>query len=105
MALPGPALPGEEQLSARREAFRHADLTVEELWLRYFALGGDADLVAVDAHVNGLLSLPPEQGDMVALAINERLDELVAQRRAPYSRALRHDRTVTGPLAALVHLL
>jgi hypothetical protein len=42
---------------------------------------------------------------MVALAINERLDELVSQRRAPYSRTIRQERPTTGPLAALVELL
>jgi hypothetical protein len=105
MAGPERALPEEEQGSALREAFRHADLTLEELWLRYFALGGDADLVSVDAHLEGLLSLPPAQVDMVALAINERLDELIAQHRAPYSRAIRQGRPATGPLAALVQLL
>jgi hypothetical protein len=105
MASPERALRDEEQWSALREAFRHADLTLEELWLRYFALGGDADLVTVDAHLEGLLSLPRVQADMVALAINERLDELVAQRRAPYSRAIRQGRPATGPLAALVQLL
>jgi hypothetical protein len=105
MAGPERALPEEEQGSALREAFRHADLTLEELWLRYFALGGDADLVSVDAHLEGLLSLPRPEVDMVALAINERLDELIAQRRAPYSRAIRQGRPATGPLAALVQLL
>ena len=105
MAGPERALPGEEQGSGLREAFRHADLTLEELWLRYFALGGDADLMTVDAHLEGLLPLPRAQVDMVALAINERLDELFAQRRAPYSREIRQGRPATGPLAALVQLL
>jgi hypothetical protein len=105
MARPERAPPDEEQGSALRAAFRHADLTLEELWLRYFALGGDADLVTVDAHLEGLLALPRIQADMVALAINERLDELIAQHRAPYSRAIRQGRPATGPLAALVQLL
>jgi len=42
---------------------------------------------------------------MLALAINERLDEILAQRRAPYSRAVRPGRPASGPLAALVQLL
>jgi hypothetical protein len=105
MTEPGRALPEQEQDSALREAFRHTELTVEELWLRYFALGGDADLITVDAHIAGLLSLPRTDGDMLALAINERLDELMALRRAPYSRAVRPGRPASGPLAALVQLL
>jgi hypothetical protein len=105
MAGPERALPEEGQGPSLREAFRHADLTLEELWLRYVALGGDADLVSLDAHITGLLSLPQVQGDVLALAINERLDERIAQHRAPYSRAIRHGRPATGPLSALVQLL
>jgi hypothetical protein len=105
MVRPERASSGQEQGSALREAFRHAGLTLEELWLRYFALGGEADLMTVDAHIAGLLPLPRIQYDILALAINERLDELTAQRRAPYSRAIRPGRPATGPLAALVELL
>jgi hypothetical protein len=105
MTGPERALPEEGRGSALLEAFRHADLTLEELWLRYFALGGDADLMTVDAHLEGLLPLPRADGDLIALAVNERLDELIAQRRAPYSRMIRQGRPPTGPLAALVQLV
>jgi len=94
-----------DQGSALQRAFRQADLTLEELWMRYFALGGDADLIDVDAHLAGLGPLPQTQQDMLALAVNERLDELIARHRAPYSRTLRQGRPATGPLAALVKLL
>jgi hypothetical protein len=57
---------------------------VGELWLRYFALGGEASEMEVDAYLNGALALPAIQHDMLAHAINERLDE-IAPRRAPYS--------------------
>ena len=33
-------------------AFQHAELTSNELWLRYFALGGDAGPTEVDAYLN-----------------------------------------------------
>jgi hypothetical protein len=105
MAGPYRATPAGEQGTALQQAFRHTDLSLEELWMRYFALGGDADLIAVDAHLSGLIPLPRPQGDVLALAINERLDEVLAQRRAPYSRAIRQGRPATGPLAALVELL
>lgn len=42
---------------------------------------------------------------MVAVAINERLDEQVAERRLPYSRPVHRHRRASGPLAALVALL
>ncbi|MCG5434045.1 hypothetical protein LV457_17370 [Mycobacterium sp. MYCO198283] len=66
------------------DAFAASGLTVSDLWLRYFALGGDAGLVEIDAYLNGAMSLPPLQHDMLAHAVNERLDE-IAPPRAPYS--------------------
>jgi hypothetical protein len=67
------------------EAFEAAQLTVDELWIRYFSLGGDAGRFEVDAYLNGAIAMPPMQHDMLAHAINERLDE-IAPPRAPYSR-------------------
>lgn len=67
-----------------RDAFRAADVTVDDLWLRYFGLGGEADRFEVDAYLNGALTLPAIQHDMLAHAINERLVE-IAPPRAPYS--------------------
>jgi hypothetical protein len=72
-----------------REAFDAADLTVEELWVRYFSFGGDAGQMEIDAYLNGAIAMPPMQHDMLAHAINERLDE-IAPGRAPYSDAF-HD--------------
>jgi hypothetical protein len=57
-------------------AFSHAELTVQELWLRYFALGGDAGPTEVDAYVNGLMPMAEFQHNILALAVNERLSEL-----------------------------
>ncbi|MFE2123540.1 hypothetical protein ACFW9U_23135 [Rhodococcus aetherivorans] len=68
-------------------ALRAAGLEVEELWLRYFALGGEAGRVEIEAYLNGLLPLPALQHDLLAHAINERLDEL-APPRAPYATEL-----------------
>lgn len=65
-------------------AFEAADLTIDDLWLRYFAMGGAASTFELDAYLNGALALPALQHDIVAHAINERLDE-IAPPRAPYS--------------------
>jgi hypothetical protein len=67
-----------------RDAFEAAELTVDELWIRYFSFGGDAGRFELDAYLNGAIALPPMQHDMLAHAINERLDE-IAPPRAPYS--------------------
>ena len=66
------------------EAFAGAKLTVEELWLRYFALGGDAGKMEVEAYLSGLMPLPSLQHNILAHAVNERLDEIGPPRRAPY---------------------
>lgn len=66
-----------------RSAYGHAELTVQELWLRYFALGGDAGPTEVDAYLNGLMPLSQAQHNILALAVNERLEELPPP-RAPY---------------------
>jgi hypothetical protein len=104
--MPSPEQVPADALRARlRDAFRHADLSLEQLWMRYFSLGGDADLVDVEAHLAGLVCLPDVDGDLLAVAVNERLDELRAARRVPYSRPLRPPRPTAGPLAALLQLL
>ena len=76
--------PFNEHQRKLARAFSGAKLTVEELWLRYFALGGDAGKVEIEAYLAGLMPLPPLQHNILAHAINERLDELGPPRRAPY---------------------
>jgi hypothetical protein len=68
---------------ALSRAFACSEVTVDQLWLRYFALGGDAGPTEVDAYVHGLMSFSEFQHNVLALAVNERLDEL-PQPRAPY---------------------
>ncbi|MGY1625120.1 PP2C family protein-serine/threonine phosphatase [Geodermatophilus sp. SYSU D00965] len=104
MAGPGPASPDERQ-EALRSAVELADLTLEELWTRYFALGGTADLFDLEGHLEGLTTLPESQYNVLAHTVNERLDELFTQRRVPYSAPVRRRRPASGPFAALLHLV
>ncbi|MET4134070.1 hypothetical protein [Pseudarthrobacter sp. PvP090] len=80
---------GDEESEQRQrfaESLRHADLGMEELWLRYFTLGGHAGQFEVEAYIHGAMALPPLQRDILAHALNERLDELYSGApRAPYS--------------------
>ncbi|HUQ64458.1 MAG TPA: PP2C family protein-serine/threonine phosphatase [Acidimicrobiales bacterium] len=85
-------------------AYSRTELTLEQLWTRYFALGGDVGLVELEAYLEGLLALPDNQRDLVAVAVNERLDELVGP-RVPYSRTVSEGKPDHGPLAALVDIL
>ncbi|MBB5957978.1 hypothetical protein FHS29_004586 [Saccharothrix tamanrassetensis] len=86
-------------------ALRHAQLTIDELWIRYFALGGEVGLIDIDAYVHGISGLPPLQRDILAHAVNERLDELTPPHRADYSRPARTTKPRSRPLSALVALL
>ena len=94
-----------EQRRALDVGYRRAELTLEQLWLRYFALGGVAGAVEVEEYLGGALPLPPLQRDILAQVVNERLDELTWRHRVPYSRRVREGRPARGPLAALVILL
>ena len=73
-----------EQRRRLRAAMKAADIPVAELWLKYFGLSGDAGEYEVEAYLQGLLSLPPVQRDLLALAANELIDDL-PRPRAPYS--------------------
>jgi hypothetical protein len=66
-------------------ARERGELTVQELWLRYLALGGNGDVFDVDGYLQGLLPLDTHQQDILAVALNERLDELYRAARIPLS--------------------
>ncbi len=77
----------DEQRLRFEETLRDADLRIEELWLRYFSIGGVAGQFEIEAYIHGAIALPPLQRDILSHALNERLDELDSQGgRAPYSR-------------------
>jgi len=99
------AINPQRQRHLIRVAQLKGHLSVDELWLRYFALGGANGPAEVDAFLSGALDLPVDQRDRLALAANEHLDSLAGQHRAPYSRPLRQVEPETGPLAALTSLL
>lgn len=73
-----------EQRRQLRDALKAADLTRGELWLNYFSIGGNVGEYEVEAYLQGLLSLPPVQRDLLAMAANE-LIEAVPRLYAPYS--------------------
>lgn len=72
----------QRQLTAK--AMRAAQLTVQDVWIRYFALTGSVDEYEVDAHLNGLITLPRLECDLISHAVNELIDEIPPLPRAPY---------------------
>ena len=100
-----PGASEQEQRHGITTALKRAELTQEELWLRYFALGGTAGLIELEAYLHDLMPLPAAERDVLAQAVNERLSELAPVSFAPYSRTMRQGTPREGPLAALVGLL
>jgi hypothetical protein len=61
----------------RCEAARiRGELTVQDVWLRYLALGGKRDAFDIDGYLQGLLPLEESEEHVLAVALNERLDEV-----------------------------
>jgi len=70
----------------RMEAARvRAELTVQDLWLRYVALGGTGDAFDLDGYLQGLVPLETFQQDILAQALNEALEESYRAYRVPLS--------------------
>jgi len=80
----GLSLQEQLQLKGLRKALANAGIPDEDLWLRYFSIGGMVGEYEVDAYLESLHSLPALERDLLAHAANELIDELPARPRAPY---------------------
>jgi hypothetical protein len=70
----------------RMDAARvHARLTVQDVWLRYLALGGTGDAFDLDGYLQGLVPLDAFQQDVLAQALNEALRDLHQAHLIPLS--------------------
>jgi hypothetical protein len=66
-------------------ARRDAGLSHDELWLRYFALGGMRSAFELEAILYAALTPTDRDHDLIAVALNERFSELGANHPIPYS--------------------
>jgi hypothetical protein len=73
-----------EQRRRLQAALTAAQVTTGDLWLYYFGIGGTVGEYEVEAYMQGLLSLPQHQRDLLAMAANE-LTAGNEGPRAPYS--------------------
>jgi hypothetical protein len=78
--LPSPSAEGRE-LDAR---CRELDLTHHDLWLAYFALGGNATFDQIGSYLHGRATLPAREHNMLALALNEMFLDRGANHPVPY---------------------
>lgn len=74
----------DKERVALPDAFARADVSVQELWLRYFALGGDVGVFETDAFLHGLMPLAPLEHDRLAVALNEYLNDRHQPFQVPY---------------------
>lgn len=89
-----------------REAQQRADLAAAlraayigpgELWLRYLARGGSVGEYEVNAYLEGMLSLPAFERDLLADAANELIDQIPPPARALHSHDSRMSRESPPP--------
>jgi len=71
-----------DALNVARKA---AGMTQEDLWMRYFALGGMSQPVELEAIVHDALRTTVHDRDVVVHALNERFSELGRNHPVPYS--------------------
>lgn len=62
-----------------------AELTVQDLWLRYLALGGTGDAFDLDGYLQGLMTLETFQQDILAQSLNEALADCYRAFQVPLS--------------------
>ena len=75
-----------DERHGRMDAARvRAELTVQDLWLRYLALGGTGDAFDLDGYLQGLIPLGTFQQDILAQALNEALEDDYRSYRVPLS--------------------
>ena len=72
-------------LGILEQARRDVGMSVDDLWMRYFALGGMCSAVELEAYLVGALAVASHDHDVLAVALNERFSELGGDHPVPYS--------------------
>lgn len=62
-----------------------AGLTISEMWLRYFALGGMASPDELEAYLHGALDPTAQEHNLIVHTINERFMESGRDHPVPYA--------------------
>jgi hypothetical protein len=74
---------GQVQVRLTALALAEAQLSMEDLWVRYYGLGGLISLFEVQAYFSGLLELPSPERRLLAEAANELLEPTPVLARVP----------------------
>jgi hypothetical protein len=74
-----------EVIDTLEQARRDLGLSIPDLWMRYFALGGMSAALEMEAILYGALVPRTHDRDVIAVALNERYAELGGDHPIPYS--------------------
>ena len=74
-----------EAIDPLEEARRELNLSVSDIWLRYFAVGGMSTELEIEAVLYGALLASEADRDLLSVALNERFSELGGDHPMPYS--------------------
>ena len=80
----------DETPDVLEQARRDTHLSIADLWMRYFALGGMSTELEIEAYLFGALVPPPHERDLIAVALNERFSELGGDHPLLYTSDERH---------------
>ena len=75
----------DDQAAELRRAVAHARLTMNDLWVRYFALGGMSTPLELEAYLYGALCPTAHDHNVLVHTLNERLLELGWEPEIPYA--------------------
>lgn len=73
------------EITLLEQARRTLGLSVSDLWLRYFAIGGMSTELEIEAILYRALIPSDADHDMIAVALNERFSELGGDHPIRYS--------------------
>lgn len=82
---------GHQQAHLVHQAIQRADIGLDQLWMRYFSIGGAAGEMEIDAFLHHSLTLPALQRDLLAHATDELIDDQRPPRIPPSSDLLDQD--------------
>lgn len=74
-----------EVLNPLEKARRALEMSVTDLWWRYFAVGGMGSELEIEAILFGALVPSDPERDLLAVALNEGFSELGGDHPIPYS--------------------
>lgn len=74
-----------DSIDPLEQARRDLKLSIDDLWTRYFSLGGMSTLVEVEAVLFGALVGTRHDRELLAVALNERCSELGGDHPIPYA--------------------